>query len=389
MAEIRLFRAVTSAGTGKFGEEARLWLAALLVSILLNGVLLAWMSYESIRSEITRQLAMPTVPEETIVTLFPEMFEVEPLVEKPESEKPKSVRTSDDQATVEAPKSRRYIGERNTQATSDRNSTDEDSEMPSQAGREARPEEQPETTESVYQDGRLEVPEQSALPNQPATSAQPSPLTPAPEMVKGTTTPDPGEDEFSQSAIREKLLEGPNSIEQSVAKAEVKENIKPREERKTREGETDGLALKKPKEDPKPKAKPTNSAANDPAFRGNQSKTAIRGSISRTGRSALDVVDTPMGRYHSQISRAVELEWQRNCVRRRDYIVPGYLTVRFFVDAEGRVTTLELLGDIEGGEIQKGFTLDSIRDAEIPAMPANLKKEMAGDSLELIFNFYF
>jgi hypothetical protein len=44
---------------------------------------------------------------------------------------------------------------------------------------------------------------------------------------------------------------------------------------------------------------------------------------------------------------------------------------------------------METGEVQKGFTLNAIRDAEIPPMPAVLKKEFAKEPLELIFNFYF
>ena len=96
-----------------------------------------------------------------------------------------------------------------------------------------------------------------------------------------------------------------------------------------------------------------------------------------------------MGRYQAQISRAVELEWQRNCVKHRDFITPGYLTVRFFVEENCRVKSVQFLGDSETGEVQKGFTLNSIRNAPIPAMPRDLKKEMGGNALELIFNFYF
>jgi hypothetical protein len=124
-------------------------------------------------------------------------------------------------------------------------------------------------------------------------------------------------------------------------------------------------------------------------FSGNQRKKAIVGSISRSGRSALDVADSPLGRYQAVISRAVEQEWQRNCVRHRDFITPGFLTVRFFVETSGKVRTVQFVGQMETGEVQKGFTLNSIRDAEIPAMPAAVKKDFAKEPLELIFNFYF
>ena len=382
---------MTSAGTRQNGDEASLWLAALLISIVINGLLLAWVSYEAILSKTAKEMINAKPLAEAVVTIFPEMFVEEAEEAKPDANEQKAVRTSDDQLDPTAPSSRRYIGERNTQATSDRNATNDDTTMPSQAGREARPDEKPETTESVYQDGRLDTPIQATVLSQPIPLIKelPNPLTNAAEQMKGDKQPDPSEEDKAQTAIREKLLEGPNMVEKNVPKSEVKENIKPREEKKIRDGNPDGVALNKPNELPKPTAKPTPAVINDPAFSGNQTKTAIRGSISRTGRSALDVVDTPMGRYQAQISRAVELEFQRNCVKRRDFIVPGYITVQFFIDAKGRVTSLSLLGEIEGGEVQKGFTIDSIREAPIPVMPSEIKKEMKGDSLELIYNFYF
>jgi hypothetical protein len=372
------------------GDEARLWAVALCLSVLLNLLLIAWVSIEAIQSELAWKNKPPVVfqPEQT-VQIFPEMLErieEKPAEAKPPEAPPRLARTTPDQESAEPPASRRYIGERNTQATSDRAPTSDDASMPSQAGREARPEEAPETTESRYQDGRLDS--AAAVPSPPAEAAPLSPETPAmkkAETAKGEKSPLPGDAEKAEPAIREKLLDGPNPVDTPVAKSEVREDIKPREEIKAREGAPDTLAAEKVEELPKPKPTPVS----DPAFSGNQSKTAIQGNISRTGRSALDVADSPMGRYQAQISRAVELEWQRNCVKHRDFITPGFLTVRFFVAADGRVRSVQFIGDSETGEVQKGFTLNSIRNAPIPAMPSAVKKEMGGDTLELIFNFYF
>ena len=85
----------------------------------------------------------------------------------------------------------------------------------------------------------------------------------------------------------------------------------------------------------------------------------------------------------------MELEWQRNCVRHRDFITPGFLTVRFFVEPNGRVRSVSFVGDMETGEVQKGFTLNSIRDASIPPMPPALRGDYKEEPLELIFRFYF
>lgn len=372
------------------GDEARLWAFALIVSVLLNAAFLAWISIEAIKSEIARKNAIPeAAPPEQTVVIYPDMLELE--VETPAEElKPKVVRTSPDQEVSDPAASRRYIGERNTEATSDRAPTS-DEDMPSQAGREARPEENPETTVSEYQDGTL-TPKQDTPPLPEAEASEPAPPSeeenPA-EITKGLDTEEPGDDEEAQTAIREKLLDGPNPVETPVPEALVSEDLPPREEMKPTEGKEDALAEEKTEDTTDPKPKPPAAPIEDPAFAGNQTKTAIQGNISRNGRSSLDVSDTAMGRYQSQISRAVELEWQRNCVRHRDYITPGYLTVRFFVEQNGRVKTVQFVGDSQTGEVQKGFTLNSIRNAEIPAMPSDVKKEMGGDALELIFNFYF
>ena len=96
-----------------------------------------------------------------------------------------------------------------------------------------------------------------------------------------------------------------------------------------------------------------------------------------------------LGRYHAAVSRAVEKEWQLNCVRNRDYITPGMLTMSFMLDAKGKVKEIRVVEDLQVGTIPKGFTLNAINDAEIPAMPADLKKQLNGEPLELLYRFSF
>ena len=280
-------------------------------------------------------------------------------------------RTSPDQAATPS-ENPAFIGERNTRATSDHPPVADAPPLPSQAGITPRDATDIETTESDYKDGSLSAdtpatPEtvvSEVVPASPAESPSPSPDTAA------AASPPP----------REALLQGPNPVDVQVPREtasgeEIKASPEPRPEEEARPVE----------ETPPPRPAPVR----DPAFSGFQRKTAVVGSISRTGRSSLDVEDSPLGRYQALISRAVELEWQRNCVRHRDFITPGFLTVRFFVETGGRVRSVQFVGDMETGEIQKGFTLNSIRDADIPAMPAVLRREYDKEPLELIFRFYF
>jgi outer membrane biosynthesis protein TonB len=184
------------------------------------------------------------------------------------------------------------------------------------------------------------------------------------------------------------LAVGPNPVEIPVPRKTSDEDPQPGRKTQPKEGRPDApptpADLKETQPPPSPQETPRT-----PAFRGYQRKTVIQGSISRSGRSALDVEDSPLGRYQATISRAVELEWQRNCVRYRDSITPGFLTVRFFVDAKGKVRNVQSVGPMQTGQIQKGFTFNSIHDATIPAMPRELLKDYQEEPLELVFNFYF
>ena len=382
-------RSITSSGQRRDG---RLWVIALGLSLLINTAIVVLVGLASVNSMISQkdrpQVSNPPPPAEKTVTIFPQIASASPAsapAVPAAPEKPRFSRTSPDQ-TAAKPEKPAFIGERDTEATSDRAPDVTAPPLPSQAGIAPKDPEDFETTESDYKDGKL-------ADSQPAPPAPPSPPTPptqamdsalAENSAPGEKVETPGKDEIKSSPpSSERLLDGPNPVDISVPREAPKTDvIKPGPAQLPKDGEKSVKSADAPK--PKPP-----QAIKDPAFSGFQRKAAITGSISRSGRSALAVADSPLGRYQAIISRAVEQEWQRNCVRHRDFITPGFLTVRFFVETSGRVRTVQFVGEMETGEVQKGFTLNSIRDAEIPAIPAALKSEYAKEPLELIFNFYF
>lgn len=357
--------------------DGHLWVIALALSLLANLGLLAAIGMAALKSaEFHKKhlaAAPPPPPPESVAKIFPIPADDEPAA-IPAAEK-RFARTSPDQAAP-PPEDTAFIGERDTQATSNRTPTADAPPLPSQAGIDPRDELDIETTESDYQDGALS-PQATPAPEPEAAvaAAEAAPPTPAQDPV-----PQPA---ASQPPPREALLDGPNPVDVQVPReTAVSEEIKPTPEPRPA---ADSLPPTPSAVAETPKPKPPQ----DPAFSGFQRKTAVVGSISRTGRSALDVADSPLGRYQAAISRAVEQEWQRNCVRHRDFITPGFLTVRFFVESSGKVRSVQFVGDMETGEVQKGFTLNSIRDADIPAMPKALRAEYDEEPLELIFRFYF
>lgn len=393
-----------------------MWAIALGISLLGNVLILGVVartldSKEFFRARLVQALTVPK--EESTILISPDMLQAvreeqaatpaAPAAEEKAPAPPQRATAPDFTRTSEDQRGKRpdkpmFIGERDTEATSDAPPDPAAKLMPSQRGIDPRDESDIETTESRYRDGKLEEPGSPAAAP-PVPSASPTPAAPpmaeapAPAQEAAAPPPSPAETEGKEiadtpaPAVPEmtELLQGPNPVDMEVAKP-APEKILPPTPPAPPEEKTAAKVTPEQKPPAPAKAEPQ---PGQPGFRGYQRKTAIRGSISRTGRSAVDVADSPLGRYQAVISRAVELEWQRNCVRHRDFITPGFLTVRFFVEPNGKVKSVQFVGDMQTGEIQKGFTLNAIRDAEIPPMPKEIRGEYKDESLELIFNFYF
>jgi hypothetical protein len=357
----------------RHSDDGHLWMIAASLSLLVNLCLLAMAGIAALKLEKVREQVPPTpaATETKAVTIH--AIPAEDAAGEAAAARQRFARTSADQAGQPA-ENPAFIGERDTRAASGRTPVADAPALPSQAGIEPRDETDIETTESDYQDGELAADNPAAPMPEAAVAPSPPPMPvqePAPAATASAPPP------------REVLLEGPNPVDVQVPRetatgGEIKPTPEPRPEPVEITPPAPAVA-----QQPKP------AASDKPAFRGYQRKTAIVGSISRTGRSSLDVEDSPLGRYQAAISRAVELEWQRNCVRHRDFITPGFLTVRFFVETSGKVRSVQFVGDMETGEVQKGFTLNSIRDAAIPPMSGALRNEYEKEPLELIFRFYF
>lgn len=356
--------------------DAHLWVIAFGSSVLINAALLATLGFITLEAARLRRRseAPPAPPASSVVMIFPESMDTLPLQASVPPSAPRLARTSPDQAASRPDRSA-FIGERNTRATSDRPADAAAAPLPSQAGIRPKDAMDIETTQSDYQDGELSTNAGSRPASiTPHTPPATLPSSPANDTVKKSAAAAAEDSLPVASSPRESLIDGPNPVDVPVPEKMPGQQVEqtPRDPAKTA-----GIT-------------PHNAQAPaTPTFKGFQRKTAVTGSISRTGRSALDVVDSPLGRYQAALSRAVEQEWQRNCVRHRDYITPGFLTVRFFVEPGGKVRSVQFVGDMETGEIQKGFTLNSIRDADIPSMPPALRKQYDQEPLELVFRFYF
>jgi hypothetical protein len=372
-----------------------LWATALAISLLANVLIVAVLGFTlgKLNEEKHRASGRVASPSrETVVLLVPPVPPNEEPVEEPEALPDRRFARTSEAQRADAPDAPRFIGERDTRATSDAPPNSDGPPLPSQLGETPRHEADLETTEGNFQEGP-DGPDALPMPEiPPAPIVPPTPLAEAASDASGEDIEDPKSDESRVEGAREAVASSIHPMDVPVPPEPLPEMPEVIEPKRPEVGDSDqgeSELAEQPANAPVETPRPPRPPVHDPAFRSNQRKAAISGSITRTGISSLDVANTPIGRYQAAISKAVEQEWRRNCVRHKDFITPGFLSVRFFVQGDGKVRNVDFVGNMHTGEIQKGFTLSSIRDAPLPAMPPEVKAELDGEPMELIFNFYF
>ncbi|MCH7228188.1 hypothetical protein [Haloferula sp. A504] len=379
--------------TAQRNSDVRLWLMAMLASVGINGGIILVLAVLAVRSLIFAPPVDPSsasAPKDRVMTIQPVTRAEE--TPAPAKERLGFARTSEDQPAG-IPEDPDFIGERDTLGTSETAPDPDAPDRPSQDGIAPRVEGEMETTESDYQDGRLDIVDPAGVPAEPTVAAPPTPPSEAEEAAETaeaseSTSPPPldAPEEGDPGGRRETLAESPFPVDRPVPPEMAEEEPKSVPENEEPAEEAQEQVEESPKE--KPPAVRT-EAGSEPGFRGFQRKTELKGSISRQGRSALDVKAGPLGAYHAALSRAIEREWQRQVVRNRDFITPGVLRIRVVLDENGRVRSVGTVEEVGVGTIQKGFTHMAIRDADLPEMPAAVKRELDGEPLELLYNFIF
>ena len=138
-----------------------------------------------------------------------------------------------------------------------------------------------------------------------------------------------------------------------------------------------------PPEKPIPKALPV--ADDEPVkwTKGNEAPNAYtpftprkqetKGSNSNRGKEvSVDAANTPLGRYYRQVTGEVEKKWHVYLKLRRAGVTAGYLQLVFYVNKKGKVEGLKVINDKESTPLLAEITLQAIKDAEIPPMPADV-----------------
>jgi outer membrane biosynthesis protein TonB len=323
--------------------------------------------------------------------------------------------TNESQATAENIESDRYFGERSTQAASETAGEEQGVEVPTQDGREPRTEEEMELRDSQFADGDDDgAPGSPGMPSPPSEEvANREPSESTPNEAEDQEANDESQEEsaeLAQAEAGEEVDSPPEATAEErldLAKVEARELLsleesipQPKEEEQPEPenevGEEEAIPEPQEEELEQAVAQEESSAPSASGEQGTEngfereaSKTKISGTIRRVGESSVDVEDTVKGRFLASVNQQIEKAWQRECIMRREHILPGVLSVSFVINDKGKVTGFRFDSRIAGGAIQEGFTMLAVQKAELPEMPPEMTKELNGNTLEMSLTFFF
>ncbi|HEY0793402.1 MAG TPA: energy transducer TonB [Chthoniobacterales bacterium] len=124
------------------------------------------------------------------------------------------------------------------------------------------------------------------------------------------------------------------------------------------------------------------------AYRPQQILRRMEGNLSTRGRSSVDAVGTPQGRFQKAVQDAVGSRWYYYIQQRSDLINVGTVQISFAVTPEGRVEHARVVSNTSN-ETLANSSLQSVLDARIPPMPPELAPLVPGSGLEFTFSFNF
>lgn len=345
-------------------------LLPLLAWIFAMNASMRWSRHSRVEEE--REMTL-LFPEQAAELLKPAVPQPSPPPAKP-APKP-FIRSSQNQAAPSPPQKTDFVSDRNTVAASEKApAPDGTKPLPTMDGIERQTN---ELANRQFQDGK--TPGETKPPPPMIPQPQPQMRPPEPERPK----PQPLIAKAEAAPPSRKMME---ELEKDLAKAEP---------------ERLPLELKKaaPRDDPPEpqpavKAIPAEPATAMPVaakasdvFTPETHTSKVKGTISNRGEAAVNASETPMGRYMSIITSAVEKKWHLYRRRKLDAAAPGELSLRFFVNKAGRAEDLQITSDRSKADPRMtDFTLQAIMDAEIPPIPADLLPMLEKERVEIEYN---
>lgn len=323
-------------------------------SVVVHAVLLflfAWiLGLDQAARELWKATTM-AAEEPKVTMLFPD--QVMPAIPKAKPKiVPQFIRTSQNEAAETKPVKSDFISDRNTKAgAKEAPYPDATKAMPSMSGKDLPT---MELANRKYQDGKIANDD----------GGKPAPPAPKLKLHEPTALPDlpkPMEVAKAKPASMTTMME---QLDKAEAKLDVSKL--PLEVRKA--GDTPKPQLAEPKDMPPQPAAPKREMENFSPF---TERAKTKGTISNKGEDAVDAEATPMGKFMSRVTGAVEKKWHLLRQQNADAVSFGVLKVRFYVNREGKPEDISFIERANNPRMED-FTLEAILKADIPPIPKDL-----------------
>ena len=299
-----------------------------------------------------RDTSLPVKKEETL----PELTMLDAAPPEPQKQERQYLRTNDDQKTDQKPADSMFESDKDTAAASEK-PAEGNAPVPTQGGKE--------TPDIGFKD------EQYSLADKGSAFSR-----------------DPGRQAVAQ---------------QEQLKEEKKEESKPEETPTPTPAPTptpevipsdEELAMLRPTPTPRPTPSrqtvrvPQRQSAPPTAYRQEQRVSRMQGNINNRGRSSIAAMGTPKGRFEKAVQDAVGSRWYYYVRERGDLINIGTVEIRFYVRPDGKVEDVHVVRN-SSNETLASTSLQSIIEADIPPMPAELAPLLTADRMEFMMSFNF
>ena len=311
-------------------ERRRVWWAV-LASVVLH--LMIGLSLAAFGSS-TREIAIAETPPPQLTIMQVTEPTPPPLVPK------NAPMTTVDPARKSdvAPKEKTFEANENSIAAAEKAATT-DNQLPGQDGKD-RPFMNLEEHQNTFASA-------GSTPQPKATPTPPPKKEPTPNETATPAAPTPASNQLAL------LTQTPTPVPSPAASEENTEIPTPTET---------------PTPTPPPEEKPKSAAS---SYQDYQQKTIIRGGINNRGRSAVNAVGTPQGRYKKLLEDAIGSRWYYYIKAKGDLVSIGTTSVTFEILADGSVKNLRMTENTTT-EATASIALRSIQETKFPPIPEDL-----------------
>jgi TonB family protein len=297
-----------------------------------------------------RDVSLPVKREQTL----PELTLLDAAPPEPQKQERQYLRTNDDQKTDRKPADSMFESDKDTAAASEK-SAEGSAPVPTQDGKE--------TPDIGFKDEQYSLADKgSAFSTDPGRQAAPQ-----------------------QEQLKEEKKEELKAEETPTPAPTPTPEVIPSDEE---------LAMLRPTPTPRPTPSrqtarvPQRQSAPPTAYRQEQRVSRMQGNVNNRGRSSIAAIGTPKGRFEKAVQDAVGSRWYYYVRERGDLINIGTVEIRFYVRPDGKVEDVRVIRN-SSNETLASTSLQSIIEADIPPMPAELAPLLTEDRMEFTMSFNF